>query len=160
MKIVICENEMLPKVSEYCDTIMLAAGEALRSDGIDGTLNILFADNEEIRRMNGEFRDVDSVTDVLSFPENELKMPICESHGPVLERDPETGEIILGDIAICVDRAEEQALDYGHSLLRELCFLAVHGTCHLMGYDHMNAEDEEKMTAKQEQILNQLGIFR
>lgn len=160
MKIVICENEILPKVSQYCDTIILAAHFAMQSDGVDGTLNILFVTGDEIRRINHEFRDIDSVTDVLSFPANDLEMPVCESHGVELETDPETGEIVLGDIAICVDRAGEQALEYGHSLLRELCFLAVHGTYHLMGYDHMNTEDENRMTEKQEMVLNQLGICR
>ncbi len=160
MKIVICENEILPKVSQYCDTIILAAHFAMQSEDVDGTLNILFVDNQEIRQMNSDFRNIDSVTDVLSFPANDLGAPISESDAGGLEIDPETGEIVLGDIAICVDRAEEQALEYGHSLLRELCFLAVHGAYHLMGYDHMDTEDEERMTEKQEQVLNQLGIYR
>jgi probable rRNA maturation factor len=132
----------------------------MQSEDVDGTLNILFVDNQEIRQMNSDFRNIDSVTDVLSFPANDLVAPISESDGGCLEIDPETGEIVLGDIAICVDRAEEQALEYGHSLLRELCFLAVHGAYHLMGYDHMDTEDEERMTEKQEQVLNQLGIYR
>ena len=160
MKIVICENEIFSKVSGYCDTIIQAAMTAVQGEGVDGTLNILFADSEEIRRMNREFRESDKVTDVLSFPANELYKPLCESRGMELETDPETGEIVLGDIAICVDRAGEQAIEYGHSLKRELCFLAVHGTYHLMGYDHIKTEDEIKMTEKQEQVLNQLGIFR
>ena len=160
MKIVICENEMLSKVSQYCDTIIQAAHSAMQGDGVDGTFNILFVDSVEIRRMNREFREIDKVTDVLSFPANELEEPVCETDGTELETDIETGEIVLGDIAICVDRAEEQALEYGHSLKRELCFLAVHGTYHLMGYDHINAEDEIKMTEKQEMVLDQLGICR
>ncbi|MEI6101346.1 MAG: rRNA maturation RNase YbeY [Eubacteriales bacterium] len=161
MKIILCENDLLPKVSQYCDTIILAAKAAMEEDGVDGTLNILFADADEIRRLNLEFREQDNVTDVLSFPANELDGPICAyTTPPELEIDPETQEIVLGDIAICVERAEEQAEEYGHSLLRELCFLAVHGTCHLMGYDHMQPEDECEMTDKQEKILNRLGIGR
>lgn len=161
MKIILCENELLPKVSEFCDTIILAATAAMEQNGVDGTLNILFADADEIRRLNREFRDRDSVTDVLSFPANELMGPICDyPEPPELELDPETGEVVLGDIAVCVERAEEQAKEYGHSLKRELCFLAVHGTLHLMGYDHEQPGDEAAMTDVQEKILNNLGIMR
>jgi metalloprotein, YbeY/UPF0054 family len=161
MKIILCENDLLSKVTQYCDTIILAATAAMEQEGVNGTLNILFADEDEIRHLNREFRDVDSVTDVLSFPENELDGPISEyPEPPELESDPDTGEIILGDIAICVNRAEEQAKEYGHPLLRELCFLAVHGTLHLMGYDHMQPDEEQQMLLRQEKILNGLGIIR
>jgi probable rRNA maturation factor len=161
MKIVICESDILSKVTEHCDTIVLAAGDAMQGDGVDGTLNILFTGAEEIRRLNREYRGLDCVTDVLSFPANELDRPICEYDTlPDLETDSDTEEIVLGDIALCVERAQEQAEEYGHSLLRELCFLAVHGTLHLMGYDHAKKEDEQKMTDKAEGILYQLGINR
>ena len=161
MKIVICDSDILPEVTEYCDTIVLAAGDAMQDGGVDGTLNILFTDAQEIRRLNREYRAQDCVTDVLSFPANDLDRPVCEyAQAPVLETDPETGEAVLGDIAVCVERAGEQAEEYGHSLLRELCFLAVHGTLHLMGYDHLIEEDEKKMTDKAEMILYQLGVHR
>jgi len=161
MKIVICDSDILTKVAGYCDTIVLAAGDAMQGDGVDGTLCILFTDAEEIRRLNAEYRAQDCVTDVLSFPANELNRPLREyGEAPDLETDPETGEIVLGDIAVCVGRAEEQAEEYGHSILRELCYLAVHGTLHLMGYDHLGEEDEKKMAEKAEMILYQLGIHR
>jgi probable rRNA maturation factor len=161
MKIILCENDLLTKVSAFCDTIILAATAAMEEEGVDGTLNILFAEADEIRRLNREFRDNDTVTDVLSFPANELDRPIsAHPEIPDLETEEGTGEIVLGDIAICVERAEEQAQEYGHPLLRELCFLAVHGTLHLMGYDHMQPQEEQKMTEKQEKILNGLGILR
>ena len=161
MKILLCENEILPKVAEYCDTIVSAAKQALLRDSIDGQLNILFTDADEIRRMNREYRSVDSVTDVLSFPTNELAMPLCECINDVdFETDSESGEIVLGDIAICLDRAIEQAEEYGHSLKRELCFLAMHGTLHLLGYDHMCEEDEKKMFGLQEKLLLLLEIER
>ena len=161
MKIILCENDLLSQVSGFCDTIILAATAAMEEEGVDGSLNILFADEDEIKRLNREFRNKDSVTDVLSFPENELTAPIgAYAEPPELETDPETGEVLLGDIAVCVSRAEEQALEYGHSLKRELCFLAVHGTLHLLGYDHMEPEEEREMTDKQEKILNGLGIIR
>jgi len=161
MKIVICDSDSLKEIAEHCDTIVLAAGDAMESDGVDGTLNILFTDEEEIRRLNAEYRGQDCVTDVLSFPENELERPICEyEKAPVLETDPLTGEVLLGDVAVCVKRAKDQAAEYGHSLLRELCFLSVHGTLHLMGYDHQRDAEDKKMAEKTEQILYKLGILR
>ena len=114
MKIVICDSEALLKVEKYCDKIVQAAGDAMQSDNVDGTLNILFTDEGEIRRLNKEYRARDCVTDVLSFPANDLERPICDYEQlPKLEIDPETGEVILGDIALCVQRAEEQAEEYG-----------------------------------------------
>ncbi len=161
MKIIICESDFLSKVALYCDTIVLAAGSAMQEDGVDGTLNILFTGEEEILRLNREYRSQDCVTDVLSFPANDLVRPIREYEtAPDLERDEKTRETVLGDIAVCVQRAEEQAGEYGHSLLRELCFLAVHGTLHLMGYDHGSEEDEKTMADKADKILYQLGIHR
>jgi probable rRNA maturation factor len=161
MKIVICDSENLSKVSGYCDTIELAAKEAMKEDGVDGVLNILFTNEAEIRRLNAQYRAQDCVTDVISFPANELDRPIgAYERAPVLETDPETGESLLGDIAICVERAWAQAEAYGHSVRRELCFLAVHGTLHLMGYDHKLKEDEQNMTEKTEMILNRLEINR
>ncbi len=161
MKIVICDSDNLSKVSGYCDTIVLAAEKTMKDDGIDGTLNILFVDEAEIRRLNAQYRAQDCVTDVLSFPANDLDRPICEyEKAPTLETDPETEETVLGDIAVCTERAEEQAEQYGHSMLRELCYLTVHGTLHLMGYDHKLKEDERKMTKKAETVLYQLGINR
>jgi len=161
MKINLCENEILPKVSQVCDTIIRTASAVMQGEEVDGTLNILFTDGAEIRRLNRAFRNMDSVTDVLSFPANELSGPISESNGAaLLETDPETGEVVLGDIAVCLERAEEQAAEYGHSLLRELCFLVAHGTYHLMGYDHVLPGDEKKMIQKEEAILDQLGIRR
>src|SRR5664280_743830 len=107
MKINLCENEILPKVSQLCDTIIRTASAVLQGEGVDGTLNILFADGAGIRRLNRAFRNMDSVTDVLSFPANELSGPISEyAVVPVLETDPETGEVALGDIAVCLERAE------------------------------------------------------
>lgn len=161
MKILLCENDLQSRVSAGCDSVVRAVSAALEEDGIDGSLNILFTDKEEIQRLNREYRGQDSETDVLSFPQNELIMPLCRyPQPPALERDPETGETVLGDIAICLARAEEQAKEYGHSVLRELCFLAVHGACHLLGYSHSDPRQEREMADKQERILNKLGIHR
>lgn len=108
--------------------------------------NIIFVSKEEIQRINREFRKIDRVTDVISFS-------LCDDEELVPTNE-------LGDIFICVDRAIEQAKEYGHSISREIAFLAVHGYLHLCGFDHMTKEDEEIMFKKQDDILNQAGITR
>lgn len=108
--------------------------------------NIIFVDKDEIQRINREFRKIDKVTDVISFA-------LCDDKDIVITRE-------LGDIFICLNRAFEQASDYGHSIEREVAFLAVHGYLHLCGYDHMTEEDEKIMFAKQDEILYTAGIER
>ncbi len=108
--------------------------------------NIILVDNERIHEINREYRNVDRPTDVISFAledNSEIKLK---------------GNRILGDIYISIDKAREQAKEYGHSLLRELSFLAVHGFLHLLGYDHMKEEDEKVMFGLQEEILSGYGI--
>ena len=113
----------------------------------DVIFNVIIVDNEYIHRLNKEYRHIDRETDVITF---------------ALEDDqtfnPE--ERILGDIYISIDKAESQSEEYGHSLKRELCFLAVHGMLHLLGYDHMKKEEEEIMFKLQEDILDEMGIKR
>ncbi len=104
-----------------------------------------FVDAEAIRLLNRRFRGKDSVTDVLSFPSGE---------------DVEENGVFLGDIAICFDRAVEQAEEFGHNLNREICFLAVHSYLHLLGYDHENEADERRMRERQSEILKSAGIER
>ena len=122
---------------------------ALKYQKINNALfNIIIVDENKIQELNREYRGKDSVTDVISF---------------ALEDDEtfiDTDIRILGDIYICIGRARSQAIEYGHSLLRELSFLSVHGLLHLLGYDHMNEEDEEVMFGLQEMILNEYGIKR
>ena len=110
------------------------------------SFNIIFVDENEIQRINKEFRNIDRVTDVISFA-------LCDD----LEN-----ELIdeMGDIFICVKRAYEQAEEYGHSRKREFAFLAVHGYLHLCGFDHQTEEEEKIMFAKQDEILNKAGILR
>ena len=161
MNVTICENEFSREIPELVPVIKTVAEETLRSDRVDGALNILLVDDEEILRLNTEFRGIERVTDVLSFPENELPCPIAKlDQTDCLERDPDTGEYLLGDIAICLKRAREQADEYGHSLKRELSFLTAHGSLHLMGYDHMQPDEERIMFEKQESILATLEINR
>lgn len=116
-------------------------------------VSVTFVTNEMIRGINREYRGKDQSTDVISFAMEEMGDGELEIVGSLEPR-------ILGDIIISLDRTKEQAADYGHSFERELGFLAVHGFLHLLGYDHMNKEDEKKMFSKQEEILSSLGITR
>ena len=111
----------------------------------DPVISVSFIDNEEIHRINKEYRKIDRPTDVISFAflDNEDRAKEYASGMPV----------ILGDIYISLDKADEQAKEYGHSMKRELCFLFVHGLLHLLGYDHMTKEDEEIMFPLQDKIL-------
>ena len=116
---------------------------------VDPEISLIFTGEEEIKKLNGDFRGIDSVTDVLSFPANDLAGPCGDASALEHEGD----SVVLGDIAICVKRAAEQALEYGNTLEEELSFLAVHGTLHLMGYDHMDEEQERMMRAMQRKVL-------
>jgi probable rRNA maturation factor len=124
-----------------------AAAAALQSEGRDGDLTILIDTPERIQTLNRDFRHVDAVTDVLTFPAWEGEISL-------------SADGYLGDIMICYERAKEQAETYGHSLERELSFLAVHGVLHLLGYDHMTEEDERVMREKQTTILDSIGVTR
>lgn len=128
--------------------------EALAEESINSAaeVSVTVVDNSEIRELNREHRDKDSVTDVLSFPMGD---------SGEFDINPDTGCIMLGDIVISAPRAEEQAKEYGHSLMRELCFLATHSMFHLLGYDHeVSAEEEKIMFDKQGRVLEKLGITR
>lgn len=110
--------------------------------------NIIIVDKEKIQEINKTYRNIDRVTDVISF---------------ALEDDEtfiKTDFRVLGDIYICLDKAKEQATEYGHSLKREISFLTIHGLLHLLGYDHMNPSDEKEMFGLQEMILNEYGLKR
>ena len=117
---------------------------------------------QEIRALNRQFRDIDAVTDVLSFPtiDNPSRGVLDVNSFPEDAVNCQTGKLNIGDVIICLDRAKQQATEYGHSLRRELCFLSLHGLLHLLGYDHVEPQDEEQMSALQEEILQQMGITR
>ena len=118
-------------------------------------VNVTLTDNEGIHTINKEYRQIDRPTDVLSFPLVEYSTPGDFSH---LEED--TGELMLGDIIISVDKVKEQAKEYGHSIRRELAFLVVHSMLHLFGYDHMEEEERIIMEGKQRTILELAGYKR
>ncbi len=126
-------------------------------------LSVLLTDNEAIQDINKRFRNIDSPTDVLSFPMVDYNEP---SDFYALDEEtndyfnPETGELMLGDIILSVDKIIEQANEYGHSMVRELGFLVAHSMLHLFGYDHIDEETSLIMETKQDNILNELQIRR
>lgn len=140
------ELEQVPETA--LELIRSAVSAALANGGVRGDVCVLITDAEEIQSLNRTYRKIDRVTDVLTFPAWEGEAILCPP------------DEYLGDIAICYERAVEQAEEYNHSLERELAFLAVHGSLHLMGYDHMTKEDEAAMFAKQEEVLVSLGLTR
>lgn len=127
------------------------------------SVDVSIVDEAEIRRLNSEFRDIDKATDVLSFPMNEFDEAGVFS-GSAFEMsktiDPETDELLLGDVIICADKVRLQAKEYGHSEKREFAFLLVHSLLHLSGYDHIHEDDRKIMEGKQKEILEALGITR
>ena len=144
----------------------------------EAQVNLVLTDNEEIKRVNTEFRNIERATDVLSFPMIPFESPA--DYGIVEEDesyfDLDTGELLLGDIVntnaayiarellgdimISVDKVFAQAEEYGHSITREFCFLVAHSMLHLLGYDHMTPEEAAVMEAKQARALDELGITR
>lgn len=129
----------------------------------EAEITLLLTDNATIRDMNRDYRGIDRETDVLSFPLLEYEHPGDFSSAEELPADsfhPETGELLLGDIVISVDKMLEQAKNYGHLPVREFAFLIAHSMLHLMGYDHMETSEAQVMEQKQEEILEQLGIIR
>lgn len=129
------------------------------SKQLEMSLSIVSPD--EIRQLNAQYRNVDSVTDVLSFPAADVnRQTIILSDFALDSINPETQRLNLGDVVICLDRAKQQAEEYGHGLNREICFLALHGLLHLLGYDHEEEADEKQMTSLQKEILQSAGISR
>ncbi|MDY2912837.1 MAG: rRNA maturation RNase YbeY [Agathobacter sp.] len=129
----------------------------------EAEINLTLTDNEGIHIINKEYRDIDRATDVLSFPMLSYETPgdfsfLMDENDD--DFNPDTGEAILGDIIISVDKVREQAEEYGHSELREFAFLITHSMLHLFGYDHMEPEEAEVMENKQRQILDELSITR
>lgn len=124
-------------------------------------VNLSFVDEKTIRKLNKDTRNIDKVTDVLTYPYIELKpKEKLKLSNYKLDIDPDDNRLLIGDIYICTKRAKEQSVEYGHSLNREICFLFCHGMLHILGYDHIKKEDEEVMTRLQSEILDKLNIRR
>ena len=129
----------------------------------EAEVNVVLTDNPSIRQVNREYRNMDAATDVLSFPMVEYETPSDFSRVEELFADcfnPESGELMLGDIMISMDKVEEQAEKYGHSQERELAFLVAHSMLHLLGYDHMKEAERLVMEKKQNEILESKGYTR
>lgn len=143
-------NQLDEEIKEL-DTVLKVLESAVIKEKLeDVTFNLIIVDNEYIHELNKNYRGIDRETDVITFAledEDSLIMP-------------EEVERNLGDIYISIDKARSQAEEYGHGLLRELSFLAVHGFYHLLGYDHMTEEEEKVMFKKQEEVLEDYGITR
>lgn len=122
-------------------------------------LNVILTEQNNIREANKKYRNIDKETDVLSFPMFE-KYEINEIIKNSQSNNSNNIEEVLGDIIISIPRVKEQALEYGHSVERELSYMVVHGFYHIMGYDHMNETEKKEMRLKEENILNKLNITR
>lgn len=133
---------------EYIDLLKEIVGFVLKKERVDKPIvNIILVDNQMIHKINKEYRNIDRETDVISFA-------LEDDHSVINASDYR----ILGDIYISIDKAKEQAKNYKHSFKRELCFLAVHGIYHLLGYDHMTKSEEEIMFQKQKEVLDEFDI--
>lgn len=129
----------------------------------EASVNLLLTDDAGIREYNKNYRNIDAETDVLSFPNLEFETPGDFSGAEEQEADcfdPDSGELVLGDIILNVARVKEQAAEYGHSERREFAFLLAHSLYHLCGYDHMEPEEAAQMEEKQESVLQRLHITR
>lgn len=130
----------------------------------DYEISIIFIDNENIKKINNEYRNINEETDVLSFPM--LEYPKGKTYKDVyvdFEFDDSyfnENKIVLGDIALSFEKAKEQSIEFGHSLLREISYLVVHSVLHLLGYDHMENEDKLKMRKREEEILKSFNLAR
>jgi len=148
-------SELAEKIVEFC---LDYAGFPYEAE-----VNLTLTDNEGIHVINKEFREIDRPTDVLSFPMLSYETPgdftFLEAEDSN-DFNPDTGEAMLGDIVISVDKVFEQAENYGHSVEREYAFLITHSMLHLFGFDHMEEEEAKVMEAKQKEILHKMNILR
>lgn len=156
-------NRSLPFPVE--ETVQLVCEAVLEEEGCpyEAQVNLVLTDNGGIRELNRECRGIDRETDVLSFPNvdfDEEGVFHIDEDSEADYFDPETGELLLGDIMISLDKVYEQAKEYGHSVRREFAFLVAHSMLHLCGYDHMEDAERARMEQKQEAILTGLGITR
>ena len=149
---------------DYARLADMVADKILDSENCpyEASVNLVLTDNEEIKRVNSQFRFVGAPTDVLSFPMIPFEKPadysIIEDKDEYFDLD--TGELLLGDVMISVDKVWSQAEEYGHSREREFSFLFAHSMLHLLGYDHMEPGEAAVMEKKQSEALNALGITR
>lgn len=143
------QNQTSYKMSDYYEVFNKIARYTLKKFNMKGNIELscTFVSKNTIKEINSTYRHIDKVTDVISFENDE-------------GFEKYDGFTVLGDLFICVSRAKSQAKNYGHSMYREVCFLFTHGLLHLLKMDHLNKEDEEKMIAMQNEIMNHFKIVR
>ncbi|MCI8648064.1 MAG: rRNA maturation RNase YbeY [Firmicutes bacterium] len=142
------EGQQIPELEKMEE----GAALCIREEGISperAEVSLSFVTGEEIKELNHQYRGIDQVTDVLSFPQY-----------ADLNEIPQKGQLLLGDVVICTERARSQAEEFGHSLEREIVYLFIHSICHLLGYDHMEEEDRQQMRKKEETVMKQLELER
>jgi probable rRNA maturation factor len=146
-----------PELDKIVQTAVATTLDVIGGGDMDFEVSILITDNEGIHAINKEYREIDAPTDVLSFPILEF-----DEDGVMLEEsgDYDGDFLLLGDIVISLERAKSQAEEYGHSLEREVGFLAVHSTLHLLGFDHMEEPYASVMRSREEEILNKMNLKR
>lgn len=157
MTIFIEENET--GIGELLETMKKAAERAVELEGLPSDscqLSVTFVEPDEIHELNRDYRGVDRVTDVLSFPQFGPDELAWYTENP--EEAPD--ELMIGDVVICKEKAEEQAREFGHGLERELVYLFTHSVLHLLGYDHEDDDEKAAMRAREEEIMDWLGIPR
>lgn len=161
-KLIIIENEQDKVIIEDNINILIekTINLCMKAEKLDKDyeVSVVIVDDEEIRAINKEHRDIDKLTDVLSFPLVEfVNGELISDEG---DYDMDLDELMLGDIIISAETAQRQAMDYGHSFEREIAFLTAHSCFHLLGYDHMEEKEERVMINKQEGILMELALTR
>lgn len=152
-------EDLIKKITEVSEF-------ALKEEGVteEYQISLLFVDNEEIREINKETRNIDRETDVLSFPmldfENGKVYKDMYIGFEFDETYKDGNELVLGDMVLSLEKAKEQSVEFGHSYEREVCYLVIHSILHLLGYDHMIEEDKVKMRCREEEILKKFNIKR
>ena len=152
----ILEGKIFP-YRKKIEKLFLIAQQQLAEDFSNANISLNFVGEEEIKQLNNRFRQVDKVTDVLSFPNLEKRPDekLKKFSSSIVD-----GVLFVGDIVICKKQAKRQAKEFGHSMKREVCFLALHGLLHILGFDHIEKVDEKLMNATAEEILRQAGLAR
>ena len=152
MQVINFSNEQDIKIAENTEELIVSACSAVLSIenfSDDAEINVTLVDSEEIRRLNNDFRGIDKSTDVLSFPLGE---------DGIYDENPENGCLMLGDVIISVEQALAQADEFGHGVEREIAYLTVHSVLHLIGYDHIDEDDDREMRSKQRAIMKKLHL--
>lgn len=159
-------QEKITETDELRKTLEEVIDYALKEEevNVDYEVSVIFVDNETIREINKEQRNIDRATDVLSFPMLDYtdKKVFKEEYKDkeFKEYDLDDGKLVLGDIVLSLERAEEQRIEFGHSFIRETAYLTVHSVLHLLGYDHMEEDEKRVMRKREEEILKKFDISR